>query len=106
MTRLEKIKALLGEYAIDEEKAEEFIAKLEELKDDVEEVNEHIEDEAKGVEEYEEMAEDEEEHLDYLLNARNIEILKASKEGRDLILNAPKMQKEELENAIKKFLVE
>ena len=106
MTRLEKIKALLGEYAFDEAKVDEFIAKLEDLKDDVEEVNEHIEEEAKGVEEYEEMSEDEEEHLEYLLNARNLEILKASKEGRDLILNAPNMQKEELENAIKNFLVE
>lgn len=106
MTRLEKIKELLNEYSFDETKVEEFINKLEDLKDDIEEADEQIKEESNNIEEDEEMSDEEEEHLDFLLNAKNIEILKATKEGRDLIVNAPKMDKEELTNAIKKFLVD
>ena len=116
----ENIKKLLKRYGAEEKEIENFINDLKEMKDDVEQMDEFEKDEKKGSKEYEdfanennidendeeleEMAEDEEEHQDFLFNAKNIALLKATEEGKDLIMNAPKMAKEELEEAIREYL--
>lgn len=115
-----KIRKLLKKYGVEEAEIENFMQDLAEYKEDIEEIEHAQEDEDKGVNEYQEMAdtnktdendkifekmaEDEDEHDDYLFNAKNLAILKATDEGKDLIINAPKMAKEELAEAIKKLL--
>ena len=115
-----KIRKLLKKYGAEDNEIENFMQDLADFKEDIEEIEHAQEDEDKGVNEYQEMAdtnktdendkvfekmaEDEEEHDDYLFNAKNLAILKATDEGKDLIINAPKMAKEELAEAIKKLL--
>ena len=52
------------------------------------------------------MSEDENKHEEYLLNARNLALLRATEEGRRIIRNAPEMPKEELKKAILGILKE
>ena len=82
----EKIRKLLKRYGASEEEIENFMNDLADYKEDVEEE-----------------IEDEEEDFNYL-DADTIAKLKATEEGKDLILNAPNMAKEELVEAIKKYL--
>lgn len=92
----DKIRNLLAKYGVDEEKINDFMDELQDTKED----EEHDLDIDKE-EEQNEFIEDDEE---YLLNADNRDKLKLTKEGMDLIINAPKMAKEELAEAIKKLL--
>lgn len=85
MEQLEKIKKLLEKYGVEEEKIDNFI---------------------KDLEDYKEEAEEEQDNEPYILNAETLNVLKATKEGRDLILKAPKLKKEELAEEIKKFIKE
>lgn len=115
-----KIRGLLKKYGKNEEEIDNFIKDLAEYKEDVEEIEEEIKEESEGSKDYEEkkennkvdenddafeeMAEDEEKHEEYLLNAKNLAILKATEEGRKIIRQAPEMQKEELKKAILSIL--
>ena len=116
----QKIRELLKKYGADENEIENFMQDLADTKEDVKDLDVAKEDETKGQKEYQEMKDtnnddsmdekleeikdDEEEHEDYLLNEKTLQILKQTKEGQDLIINAPKMAKEELKQAIVKFL--
>ena len=117
---IKKIKELLKEYGAKEEEIENFMQDLADVKEDVEDLEEKHDEEIEDNEKYQEfkeennndeldegiekIQEDEDEHKDYLFNAKNMEILKATDEGKRLIINAPKMAKDELERAIKKLL--
>jgi hypothetical protein len=117
---LAKIRELLKEYHAEDSEIENFMQDLVDTKEDIEDLEEKHEEEDKDINEYQEVKEennnneldetidkiqdDEEEHKDYLFNAKNMEILKATDEGKRLIINAPKMAKDELEKAIKKLL--
>lgn len=117
---IKKIKELLKEYGAKDEEIENFIEDLADVKEDVEDLEEKHDEEIEDNGKYqefkeennndeldegiEEIQEDEDEHKDYLFNAKNMEILKATDEGKRLIINAPKMAKDELEKAIKKLL--
>ena len=116
----EKIRKLLKEYGAEDVEIENFMKDLAEVKEDVEDIDDAHKDEVEGAKDYQEMKEenkldendetfedikeDEEEHQDYLFNAKNMALLKATEEGKDLILKAPKMAKDELEYEIKKYL--
>lgn len=77
----QKIRELLKRYGAEDEEIENFMQDLGEKKEDLEE--------------------DEEE---YLLNEDTISKLKETQKGQDLIINAPKMAKEDLKKAIKEYL--
>lgn len=116
-----KIEKLLAKYGADEEEIKNFMKDLAEMKDDIEEMGDMQEDENKGQDEYndfaennnldendnklKEIAKDEEQHEDFLLNAQNVALLKATQEGKELLINAPTMAKDELEKAIKEYLL-
>ena len=116
----QKIRTLLAQYGAEEKEIENFMEDLADMKDDLEQINEFQDDEKSGGKDYKEfaetnhddsddkvlkeMADDEEKHDDYLLNAENMKLLKATKEGRDLIIKAPEMAKEELKKAIEDYL--
>jgi len=93
----DKIRNLLAKYGVDEEKINNFMDELQDTKED----EEHDLDIDKNENQADTEVEDDEE---YLLNADNRDKLKLTKEGTDLIINAPKMAKEELAEAIKKLL--
>lgn len=76
-----KIRTLLKRYGAEDNEIENFMEDLENLKDEIEE----------------------DDDFNYLDND-TMEKLKATEEGKDLIINAPKMAKEELKAAIKKYL--
>lgn len=76
-----KIRTLLKRYGAEDTEIENFMEDLENLKDEIEE----------------------DDDFNYLDND-TMEKLKATEEGKDLIMNAPKMAKEELKAAIKKYL--
>lgn len=76
-----KIRTLLKRYGAEDTEIENFMEDLENLKDEIEE----------------------DDDFNYLDND-TMEKLKATEEGKDLIMNAPKMAKEELKVAIKKYL--
>lgn len=115
-----KIRNLLKMYHAEDVEIENFMKDLAEVKEDVEDIDDAHKDEVEGAKDYQEMKEenkldendetfedikeDEEEHQDYLFNAKNMALLKATEEGKDLILKAPKMAKDELEYEIKKYL--
>ena len=115
-----KIRELLEKYGVEKEKVDDFLKELNEVKEDVEDLEEKHDEEIEDNKKYqefkeennndeldegiEEIQEDEDEHKDYLFNAKNMEILKATEDGKRLIINAPKMAKDELERAIKKLL--
>ena len=115
-----KIRQLLKKYGADDNEIENFMQDLADTKEDIEDLEEKHDEEIEDKGKYqefkeennndeldegiEEIQEDEEEHKDYLFNAKNMEILKATDEGKRLIINAPKMAKDELERAIKKLL--
>ena len=117
---IKKIRSLLKRYGAADVEIEHFIKDLAEYKEDLEEIQDAIEDEQKGSKEYkneknnnelnendemyEEMAKDEKKHEEYLLNAQNLALLKATKEGRELIRKAPEMPKESLKQAILGYL--
>lgn len=116
-----KIVNLLKENNVSQEKIDKFVNALNEIKDDIEEMGDMQEDENKGQNEYndfaennnldendnklKEIAKDEEQHEDFLLNAQNVALLKATQEGKELLINAPTMAKDELEKAIKEYLL-
>ena len=118
----DKIKELLIKYGVDESKVEDFIKELDETKEDIQDLEESRKEEEQGVEDYQEqkdtnndntddemledIKEDESKHEEYLLNAENIKLLKTTEKGKDLLMNAPEMAKEELEKAIKEYLEE
>lgn len=95
-----KIRELLKKYGVENEKIENFINNLAEYKEDVEDL-EHDVKKDNEEEPYDLTDEDDE---DFLFNKKNLAILKATEEGRKLIINAPKMAKEELAEAVKKLL--
>lgn len=78
-----KIRKLLKMYGAEDGEIENFMQDLKDFKDDVEE--------------------DEEDDFNYLDND-TMEKLKATEKGKDLIMNAPKMAKDELQKAIKEYL--
>jgi len=78
----EKIRNLLKRYGARDEEIENFMTDLYEAKDETK---------------------DEEEDFNYL-DGDTMTKLKATKEGQDLIINAPKMAKDELKKAIKDYL--
>lgn len=78
----EKIRNLLKRYGARDEEIENFMTDLYEAKDETK---------------------DEEEDFNYL-DGDTMTKLKATKEGQDLIINAPKMAKDELKKAIKEYL--
>lgn len=77
-----KIRNLLKRYGAKDEEIENFMTDLYETKDEMK---------------------DEEEDFNYL-DGDTMSKLKATKEGQDLIINAPKMAKDELKKAIKDYL--
>lgn len=79
-----KIRDLLKRYGAEDNEIENFMA---DLKDTKEEIKEEIEEDD-----------------DYVLSPKNLEVLKATEEGKDLIMRAPEMTKEELKKAIYDFL--
>lgn len=79
-----KIRRLLKEYGAEDKEIENF---MEDLKDTKEEIEEKEEDEE-----------------DFVLSPKNLEVLKATEEGKDLIMKAPEMTKEELKKAVYEFL--
>lgn len=79
-----KIRDLLKRYGAEDNEIENFMA---DLKDTKEEIEEKIEEDD-----------------DYVLSPKNLEVLKATEEGKDLIMRAPEMTKEELKKAIYDFL--
>jgi hypothetical protein len=78
----EKIRNLLKRYGAEDKEIENFMTDLYETKDEMK---------------------DEEEDFNYL-DGDTMAKLKATKEGQDLIINAPKMAKDELKKAIKDYL--
>lgn len=78
----EKIRNLLKRYGAKDEEIENFMTDLYEAKDETK---------------------DDEEDFNYL-DGDTMAKLKATKEGQDLIINAPKMAKDELKKAIKDYL--
>ena len=78
----EKIRNLLKRYGAVDEEIENFMTDLYETKDEMK---------------------DDEEDFNYL-DGDTMAKLKATKEGQDLIINAPKMAKDELKKAIKDYL--
>ena len=78
----EKIRNLLKRYGAKDEEIENFMTDLYETKDEMK---------------------DDEEDFNYL-DGDTMAKLKATKEGQDLIINAPKMAKDELKKAIKDYL--
>lgn len=66
-------------------------------------VDEEIENFMQDLADYKEDAEEDEEDFNYL-DGDTMTKLKATEEGKDLILNAPKMAKEELKKAIMDYL--
>lgn len=79
----EKIRNLLKIYNVEDDEIENFINDLKETKNDIEE--------------------DEEDDWGYL-DSDTIAKLKATEKGKDLIINAPTMAKEELKKAIQEYL--
>lgn len=79
-----KIRDLLKRYGAEDNEIENFMADLKDTKEEIEE----------------EIEEDE----DYVLSPKNLEVLKATEDGKDLIMRAPEMTKEELKKAIYDFL--
>lgn len=79
-----KIRRLLKEYGAEDKEIENF---MEDLKDTKEEIEEKEEDEE-----------------EFVLSPKNLEVLKATEEGKDLIMKAPEMTKEELKKAVYEFL--
>ena len=77
-----KIRKLLKQYGAEDSEIENFMRDLAEVKDD---------------------AEDEEDDFNYL-DEETMTKLKAPEEGKDLIMNAPKMAKDELKKAIMDYL--
>ena len=77
-----KIRKLLKQYGAEDSEIENFMRDLAEVKDD---------------------AEDEEDDFNYL-DEETMTKLKATEEGKDLIMNAPKMAKDELKKAIMDYL--
>lgn len=77
-----KIRKLLKMYGAEDGEIENFMQDLKDFKDD---------------------AEDEEDDFNYLDND-TMEKLKATEQGKDLIMNAPKMAKDELKKAIQEYL--
>lgn len=77
-----KIRKLLKMYGAEDGEIENFMQDLKDFKDDVE---------------------DEEDDFNYLDND-TMEKLKATEQGKDLIMNAPKMAKDELKKAIQEYL--
>ena len=77
-----KIRKLLKQYGAEDSEIENFMRDLAEVKDDVE---------------------DEEDDFNYL-DEETMTKLKATEEGKDLIMNAPKMAKDELKKAIMDYL--
>ena len=78
-----KIRSLLKRYGAEDSEIENFMRDLAEVKDDAEE--------------------DEEDDFNYL-DEETMTKLKATEEGKDLIMNAPKMAKDELKKAIMDYL--
>lgn len=115
-----RIRELLKRYGAEDNEIENFMQDLAETKEDIKDLEDARKDEVEGAKEYQEMKEensdnsfddeledikdDEEDHEEYLFNEKNMQILKATKEGQDLIINAPKMAKDELVRAVKKLL--
>jgi len=93
----QKIRKLLKQYGAEDNEIENFMQDLLDTKEDLE----HDLDIDKEENQADTEVEDDEE---FLLNNDNREKLKLTKEGVDLIINAPKMAKEELAEAIKKVL--
>lgn len=77
-----KIRSLLKRYGAEDSEIENFMRDLADYKDD---------------------AEDEEDDFNYL-DEDTMTKLKATEEGKDLIMNAPKMAKDELKKAIMDYL--
>ena len=78
-----KIRKLLKQYGAEDSEIENFMRDLAEVKDDAED--------------------DEEDDFNYL-DEETMTKLKATEEGKDLIMNAPKMAKDELKKAIMDYL--
>ena len=78
----EQIRNLLKLYGAEDKEIENFMKDLYETKDEMK---------------------DEEEDFNYL-DGDTMAKLKATKEGQDLIINAPKMAKDELKKAIMEYL--
>lgn len=78
-----KIRKLLKQYGAEDNEIENFMRDLAEVKDDVED--------------------EEEDDFNYL-DEETMTKLKATEEGKDLIMNAPKMAKDELKKAIMDYL--
>jgi len=83
--QLNAIRSLLKQYHAQDEEIENFMQDLQELKENAE------------------SEENEEDDFNYLDND-TMEKLRATEQGKDLIMNAPKMAKEELQKAIKEYL--
>ena len=84
----EKIRVLLKRYGADGKEIENFMRDLLEFKE---------------ADEEDEIKEDEGKDFNYL-DEETMAKLRATEEGKDLIMNAPKMAKDELEKAIKEYL--
>lgn len=84
---LEKIKKLLKTYGADDGEIQNFITDLADMKDDIESDEEVKEEKPKE-----------------FSMTDHYEVLKMTEEGKDLIMKAPTMKKEELEKAVKAYL--
>lgn len=82
--QLNAIRSLLKQYHAQDEEIENFMQDLQEVKEEIADENE-------------------EDDFNYLDND-TMEKLKATEQGKDLIMNAPKMAKDELKKAIQEYL--
>lgn len=85
----DKIRNLLSKYGASPEEIENFMTDLYEMKDDI---KDDMEDSI-----------EEEDDFNYL-DGDTMAKLKATEEGQNLIINAPKMAKDELKKAITEYL--
>jgi len=96
----QKIRKLLKQYGAEDNEIENFMCDLLDTKEDIDDLDEDVKKD-NTEEPYDNTDLDDE---DFLLNKKNLATLKATEEGKRLIINAPKMAKEELAEAVKKLL--
>jgi len=104
MMEEQRIRELLEKYGVGAEAIENFMAELLDVKEELEEDKQDQKLENQEPIDTKKEVEEKDENEDYLFNQKNMEILKATNEGKRLIINAPRMAKDELEREIKKLL--
>lgn len=107
-----KIRRLLKEYGAEDREIENFMDDLANFKEDIEEEQKEVQppkkenplDEEDEAENGTGIPFDDEDEEEYILNAHNLELLKKTEEGKNLIMHAPEMEKSKLKSAILDYL--